>query len=78
MQTATMTRGAVNYLQDAFHVHSVEKLPSPAAAALCEDAELDPSSEAGELWKYYCGFFGLAANQSVEKFRNSKFYREHM
>ena len=78
MSTATMTRGATNYLQDAFHVQSVDKLASDEAASLCEDAELDPNSEAGELWKSYCAFFGLAVNQTVEKFRNSKFYREHL
>lgn len=78
MQTIAISRGAINYLKDAFHVDSVEKLSSEQALSLCEDAEIDFQSEAGELWSAYCGANNLMAHQSPEKFKNSKFYREHL
>ncbi len=75
---ATMTRGASNYLQDAFHVQSVEKLTAKQALTLCEDFELDTQSESGELWAAYCQAHNIPKAQSPEKFCNSRFYREHV
>jgi hypothetical protein len=78
MSTIALNRGAINYLMDAFGVNNVAQLNSEQAATLCEDAELDFQSESGELWSAYCGANNLMAHQTAEKFRNSKFYREHL
>jgi hypothetical protein len=77
--TATrLSNGATNYLRDCFRLSSVDRMTSEQAASLCENAEIDNTSEDAELWREYCRIHNQNPNQSVEKFRNSKFYREHL
>ena len=76
MQTA-ISNGATNYLRDCFHISDISRMDAEQAASLCENAEIDNQSEDAELWRAYCQANGLDPHQSPEKFRNSKFYREH-
>lgn len=78
MSTITLERGAINYLRDCFHVDTVERLSSEEAASLLDNVEVEPRGEDNDLWQAYCQAFGLDPKQSAEKFRNSKFYREHL
>lgn len=77
MATLTISRGAANFLTQFFGVSGVSNLKSHQALTLLEDAEIDNTGEAAELWKAFCQHHNLDPKMSSEKFQNTKFYREH-